>query len=433
MTLASGFTLIAAHSQTAWTVKHLIGSGGQGEVYLVRNGGTECALKWYFPNQAKPEQRAALDDLVHRGAPSDRFLWPLDLVTAQGESAFGYLMPLREPRFKGLSDLMKRRAEPTFRALCTACFELAHHYKLLHSQGLSYRDISFGNVFFDPQTGEIRIADNDNVCVNGTPITGVAGTPRFMAPEIVRGEANPSTNTDLFSLAVLLFYMLMMHHPLEGKREADIRCFDLPAMNKLYGTEPLFIYDPFDASNRPVPGYQDNALIYWEIYPQFIRDLFTRAFTEGLRPQGRVRESEWRRAMVQLRDSIIYGPQGDENFYDPEKLRQGTPHVCWNAQQVITLPPRLRISDQVILLTHETTLTPHHLDPKRDYDFSRVLARVMRHPSDPTIWGLRNESGTPWSFTTAEGVIQTVPDGRSVTLKEGLLINFGAIQGQIKL
>ena len=41
-----------------------------------------------------------------------------------------------------------------------------------------------------------------------------------MAPEIVRGQAKASTETDLFSLAVLLFYMLFMHHPLEGAREA---------------------------------------------------------------------------------------------------------------------------------------------------------------------------------------------------------------------
>ena len=65
-----------------------------------------------------------------------------------------------------------------------------------------------------------------------------------MAPEIVRGEAKPTTESDLFSLAVLLFYMLMMHHPLEGKKESDIKAFDLPAMNKIYGLEPVFIFDP---------------------------------------------------------------------------------------------------------------------------------------------------------------------------------------------
>src|SRR5581483_632859 len=164
--------------------------------------------------------------LVKQGPPNDRFLWPIELAET-GEPAtvpgFGYVMPLREARYRGIIDLMKRRVEPSFRALATAGLELAHSYLQLHARGLCYRDISFGNVFFDPESGEVLICDNDNVAVDGQASAGVLGTPRFMAPEVVRGEALPSTQTDLFSLAVLLFYLFMVHHPLEGAREAAIR------------------------------------------------------------------------------------------------------------------------------------------------------------------------------------------------------------------
>jgi serine/threonine protein kinase len=47
-----------------------------------------------------------------------------------------------------------------------------------------------------------------------------------MAPELLLSDV-PSRQTDLFSLAVLLFYMLLVHHPLEGKRESSIKCFAL--------------------------------------------------------------------------------------------------------------------------------------------------------------------------------------------------------------
>ena len=67
------------------------------------------------------------------------------------------------------------------------------------------------------------------------------GTPTFMAPEIVRGEAYPSRNTDKYSLAVLLFYMMMLHHPLDGQREYKIKCMDIYAINKIYGTNPIFM------------------------------------------------------------------------------------------------------------------------------------------------------------------------------------------------
>jgi hypothetical protein len=102
--------------------------------------------------------------------------------------------------------------------------------------------------------------------------------------------------------------MFVMHHPLEGKKELAIKCLDLLAMKKLYGTDPLFIFDPNDNSNAPDSQYHRNALAFWNIYPRFLRDVFTKAFTEGISdPQhGRVRESHWRAVMVRLRDSIIY-------------------------------------------------------------------------------------------------------------------------------
>ena len=113
-------------------------------------------------------------------------------------------------------------------------FQVLNGYQKLHAMDYSYRDISFGNLFFDPATGEVLICDNDNVAASGIDNSSVYGTPRFMAPEIVRGKAKPSRETDLFSLAVLLFYMFMLGHPLEGKLEADIKCMDIHAMNKLY-------------------------------------------------------------------------------------------------------------------------------------------------------------------------------------------------------
>ena len=232
---------------------------------------------------ATAEQRASMELLIGKSAPSEHFLYPMEITAAANVPGFGYIMPLRPKRFKNIVDLMTRRIEQTFRALATAGFNLAHNYLLLHSQGLCYRDISFGNAFFDPDNGDVLIADNDNVSVDGAGVLGVLGTPRFMAPEIVRGEAFPSTQTDLFSLSVLIFYMLMVAHPLEGAKEAAIKAMDLPAMNKIYGKEPIFIFDPNDASNRPVPGIHDNALAFWRIYPQFLHDIFIRAFTIGIK------------------------------------------------------------------------------------------------------------------------------------------------------
>lgn len=422
-------------------VEQFLGGGTQGEVYKADLNGKHIALKWYFPQYLKDDSRLKerLERAIRSGPPNDRFLWPMELASADGVQGFGYIMPLRETRFKGIVDMMKRRVEPTFYALATAGFELANSYLQLHSKGLCYRDISFGNVFFDAQTGEVRICDNDNVDIDGQ--SGViGGTPDFMAPEIVRVEAMPSTQTDLFSLSVLLFYMFHVHHPLFGRKVMSIHSLDYPARKKLCGLEPVFIFDPKDKSNEAVPRSVDplgeagdNALAFWSIYPQFLREIFIKAFTEGIRdPQRRIRETEWRMAMIRLRDSIIYCSHcGAENFYDAEPLRQeGKPKSCWSCNKGIRFPVRVRIAKNTIMLNHDTKLFPHHIDDQRMYDFSLPIAEITRHPSDSNIWGIKNLSNNKWVIMV-DGKIKDVEPGRNVVIKKGIKINFGKIEGEI--
>src|SRR4028118_39197 len=107
-------------------VEDFLGSGTQGEVYRVNFDGSKMALKWYFPQwiEQDPRQKERLQKAIEFASPNDRFLWPVDLASAQDIPAFGYIMQLRESRFKSLVDLMRRRIEPTFRTLVTAGFEL---------------------------------------------------------------------------------------------------------------------------------------------------------------------------------------------------------------------------------------------------------------------------------------------------------------------
>lgn len=421
---------IGEKSEAVYKVEEFLGGGGQGEVYRATASGQPLALKWYFPASATPKQRKGLESLIRIGPPTLKFLWPIELVSAPRVAGFGYVMPLRPACYKGFVDLMKRRVEPTFRALATAGYELSDSFLQLHSKGLCYRDISFGNVFFDPTNGDVLICDNDNVGINGEEEADVLGTPRFMAPEIARGEASPSTQTDLFSLAVLLFYMLMLHHPLEGKREHAIKCLDLPAMKRLYGTEPLFIFDGSDRSNEPVPGSHDNALVFWPIYPKFIRELFSKAFTLGIRDpnNGRVRESEWRAAMVRLRDSAMYCPNcAKENLWDDK-----APFVsCWSCKTKMRAPLRLRFGRDSIVINRDTKLFLHHIDDTKLYDFTDVVGDVTQHPRDQNVWGLRNLSANKWVSTAQGGSAKDVAPGKSVTLATGTRIHFGRTEGEI--
>lgn len=416
-------------------VDSFLAAGGQGEVYRARLGSTSLALKWYFPESATETQRAALRTLVAKGSPSPQMLWPLDLTSARGVPGFGYLMPLRPPHFRSGVDLVRRRIEPTFRILATAALHLANGFLQLHASGLAYRDISFGNLFLDPASGDVLICDLDNVGIDGQPHSTVAGTMRFMAPEIVRGQAAPSTQTDQYSLAVLLHFLFFMSHPLEGLREAAIRCLDPAGQVRLYGTEPVYVADPNDKTNRPVRGRHDNFLAYWPIYPRFFKTLFTRAFTEGLGdPARRVKESEWRTALIQLRDGIFYCASCKaENFFDPQTQQAAAKDAaCWACTRPLQLPLSLHLGNSVVMLNHDTRLYPHHLDDRGRHDFSRPAAEVTRHPTDPNVWGLKNLSGGEWVAVIAPGQTQPVPPGRNVMLAPGVRIQFGKSEGEVK-
>lgn len=442
--LLIGQSVKGVQSGTEWQVEEFLGAGTQGEVYRVRWGQDEVALKWYFSASATGEQEQRLGRLASRPRPNADFLWPIEVARSPDDvRSFGYLMYLREPRFKSLNDLMSGRIDPSFWVLATAGFRLADAFFQLHSKGLCYRDISFGNAFFDPDTGDVAICDNDNCAVDGEPGGGIVGTPDFMAPEIVRSEAKPSTQTDLYSLAVLLFYLFHIQHPLYGRKILSIHALDLPARRMLCGDEPLFIFDPTDKRNEAVVPDQDpsreagaNALMYWPIYPEFLRRAFIQAFTDGLRDpdHGRVRETEWRKHMIRLRDSIVYCQCGKENFYDAERMKsQAGAGICWQCRRQIHLPFRLRLGKEIVVLRHDSKLYPHHTDPDRPYDFSEQVAEVAIRAAQPSVWGLTNLSTANWTAELPDRSLFDLPPGKSVPLTSGLKINFGTLIGEVRL
>ncbi|HQE93934.1 MAG TPA: protein kinase [Anaerolineae bacterium] len=419
-----------------YTVEQFLGTEGQGDTYAANVNGQPLLLRWFFPAEATPDTRAALEALIRQGPPAASFLWPTALVEAADVPGFGYLTPARDPRFKNIEDLVKRWVEPTFHTLTTALLGVVDSFAALHLKGCCYRDFSPRNVFFDPGTGDVLFTYTDNIVMAGAAVP--SGSPRFLAPELVRGEASPGVQTDLYTLATVLFYMMMVHHPLEGERAVNIPAFDKTAEQRLYGVEPVFIFDPANATNRPMPGYHVSVQSYWPLYPQFIRDMFIQAFTAGIKDpyNGRIRESEWRKALVQLRDTIIYCPQcSAENFYDIAALKAsgGKPGVCWSCGSDLVLPPRLRVGDAVVMLNYNTKLYPHHVDPDRMYDFSVPLAEVTRHPQKPNIWGLKNLGIEKWVITLDDGTIKDVEFGRSMTLTPGVKINFGKREGEIRV
>lgn len=89
-----------------------------------------------------------------------------------------------------------------------------------HECGLVHRDIKPANILLDRGVERVRVADFGLARVNNdashTRSGFVAGTPQFMAPEQVRGEAC-TEQSDLFSLGSVMYAMCTGHSPFRSE------------------------------------------------------------------------------------------------------------------------------------------------------------------------------------------------------------------------
>ncbi|MEB3307857.1 MAG: protein kinase [Cyanobacteriota bacterium] len=398
-----------------------LGEGTQGQVFEVELAGDRFALKWYLPRclQQDPSLERRLLESIRATAPNQAFLWPIALLRPTSGSqdlfrssrgGFGYLMNLRPPNFLGVVEHVAGRVDITLRNALRACFFLAEAFHALHSKGLCYKDISLGNLFLDAGTGHILICDNDNVDVDGRDLGSVLGTPGFMAPEILMRRDRPGANSDLFSLAVLLFLLLTRHHPLKGQLELEIRCLDEPARRRLYGEDPVFIFDPADSRNRPDPREHLAALVTWPIYPGFVQSLFQQTFCDGMRnPCRRTLTGQWMEALSAALDHRQLCPVcGMENF--------GARETCWHCGQSLPLGAWLVAANGRIRPTPDNEIHPHHLDGFQTPQLDHPLARVVAHPGDPALLGLLNLSDVSWQVVLKGGGELRVEPGQTCNL-----------------
>ena len=402
MEFENGHKIKVKNSDGFLTVLEKLGEGGQGTVYRAAYNGREYALKWFLPGALKrpKEFLQNLSRNIVDGAPTRNFLWPL-FITEETEGSYGYLMELRPSQYRSFTDILNAKTRIVeHSARVNAALTIVESFIALHRQGKSYQDLNDGNFFIDPSDGDVLICDNDNVAPYGVNL-GIAGKCRYMAPEVVLGE-KPGMQSDYFSLAVMLFLLLFLSHPLEGEKVIKSVCLTDKHEKKHYGSDPVFIFDPNNHTNLPVRGVHNNAITLWPLYPDFIREAFIRSFTEGIRrKERRVSDNEWLRLFIRLRDEIITCGCGCENFSCVNRTGSGEVR-CLACGAKMAEPLRLNVQKYSVALCPGNRLYACHTE-EGSMDYRTVTGEVVRNRKNQAIWGVRNLSHSVWDAEMPDG------------------------------
>jgi serine/threonine-protein kinase len=198
----------------------VLATGGMGRVWVARNEatGADVALKVLRRGDAEVDQEARLEERFRQEARLSAMVAHRSIVRVfdlvEEEGALVLVMELL--RGETLHAYVQRRgprpADEAVAILTPVLGALAH----AHDRGLVHRDVSPANVFLAvepdghvaPKLVDFGIAKSREGASPVQTVTGeVLGTPRYVAPERIRGQ-EVDGRADLFSAGVVLYEVL---------------------------------------------------------------------------------------------------------------------------------------------------------------------------------------------------------------------------------
>ena len=219
-----------------YSVTGLLGRGGMGAVYLARNTriDLEVAIKVLRDRVAAAgsiserfqAEAAAIARLSHPNV-----IRIFDFGVTDGGRLY-YVMEKLQGRELGkiLADRERLTAGEVLPYLEQICAAL----QAAHDHGVIHRDLKPENIFItDDPAGQVKVLDFGIAKLTGAQEHGlghnlthtgmIMGTPLYIAPEQAAGRPDQiCPQTDLYSLGVILYYLLSGHTPFTAESTAQL-------------------------------------------------------------------------------------------------------------------------------------------------------------------------------------------------------------------
>lgn len=205
-----------------YRIERQIGQGGMATVYLAEDVklGRQVALK-----VLRPELGAVLgtERFLAEVKITARLDHPHILTLIDSGSAGGllyYVLPY--VRGESLRDLLNREQQLGVEHALAITKQVGSALDYAHRKGVVHRDIKPENILL--QEGEAMLADFGIALAvqesGGSRLTETGlslGTPHYMSPEQATGDRTVDARSDLYSLASVLYEMLVGEPPITGK------------------------------------------------------------------------------------------------------------------------------------------------------------------------------------------------------------------------
>ena len=283
-----------------------LGQGGQGAVFATQNRNVVLKLCAASGDEQARSLVRRFERLQCLGLEDLPIALPEAVVEAPTLTAVGYLAPWLEdmislqhwlawPSGDGEIDVWYGQTGGLRRRL-RALAKVARMLAALHARGASYGDVSPGNVFVSESLDheQVWLIDADNIAYV-VEADGAVYTPRYGAPEIVRGQNTATLAADVFSFGLMAFEILTLCHPLIGDEVNDGE----PELEEaaLCGEVP-WIDDPDDDVNATNLGYPRTILL-----TNRLRRVAEATFGAGrLEPRARPSMATWADALSRAAD-----------------------------------------------------------------------------------------------------------------------------------
>jgi len=213
-----------------YRVDAVIGHGGMGSVYRATDlqSGQQVALKRMVVKKRHEESRKPLLRFQRE------FHTLASLRHPRIVHAFDYGLDERGPYYtmellegEDLGHLLKKRGRLPPEESCRLLRDVASGLAVMHARGLIHRDLSSRNVRVID--GRAKLFDF-GVLVNTGWVGDVAGTPAYVAPEMLRGVPVDG-RVDLYSLGVLAYCMLTGRRPYDPASLEELEaCWAAPVV-----------------------------------------------------------------------------------------------------------------------------------------------------------------------------------------------------------